>query len=103
MKLALFADVHSNLEPLNACLEEAKALGAQRYAFLGDLVGYGADPNAVLDIVAKHVSEGAIAVLGNHDAAVLGETVRMMNPSAQAAVEWTRREIGAPQREFLGR
>jgi len=72
MKLALFADIHSNLEAITACLSHAKALGADRYAFLGDLVGYGADPVAVLDLIEQHAADGAIIVLGNHDAAALG-------------------------------
>jgi hypothetical protein len=41
MKLALFADIHSNLEAITACIAHAQGLGADRYAFLGDLVGYG--------------------------------------------------------------
>ena len=52
MKLALLADVHANLEALEACLAHAEESGAERYAFLGDLVGYGADPGPVLDLVA---------------------------------------------------
>ena len=72
MKLALFADIHSNLEAITACLAHAKALGARRYAFLGDLVGYGADPVAVLDLIERHAEDGAVVVLGNHDAAALG-------------------------------
>ena len=49
MKLALFADIHSNLEALQACLAHARSQGAERFAFLGDLVGYGADPGWVTD------------------------------------------------------
>ena len=56
MKLALFADIHSNLEAITACLAHAQALGADRYAFLGDLVGYGADPVAVLDLIEQHAA-----------------------------------------------
>jgi len=101
VKLALFADIHSNLEALTACLAQAKALGAQRYAFLGDLVGYGADPVAVLDLIERHAAEGAVVVLGNHDAAVLGRPVSGLTPGAQAAIDWTRRQIGERQRAFL--
>jgi hypothetical protein len=54
LKLALFADIHSNLEAITACIAHADALGADRYAFLGDLVGYGADPVAVLDLIAQY-------------------------------------------------
>ena len=61
MKLALFADIHSNLEALTACLAHAGAIGADRYAFLGDLVGYGADPVAVLELIEEHARRGARA------------------------------------------
>ena len=48
MKLALLSDIHANIQALDACLEHAQAAGAQRFALLGDLVGYGADPVAVM-------------------------------------------------------
>ena len=101
MKLALFADVHSNLEALTACLEHAKALGAQRFAFLGDLIGYGADPVAVLDLVERYAAEGAVVVLGNHDAAAIGRRTGGLNPNALSAIEWTRERLGERQRAFL--
>ena len=62
-------------------LAHAAAQGAERHAFLGDYVGYGADPGWVVDRVREHVAAGAIAVLGNHDAAVV----------ARAAAEHGRR------------
>ena len=49
MRLALLSDIHSNLQALEACLLHARSQKAQRFAFLGDLVGYGADPAAVID------------------------------------------------------
>jgi diadenosine tetraphosphatase ApaH/serine/threonine PP2A family protein phosphatase len=101
VKLALFADIHSNLEALTACLEHARALGAGRYAFLGDLVGYGADPIAVLELVQERAAEGAVVVLGNHDAAVLGRPVERLNANAQAAIAWTSERLGARHRAFL--
>jgi diadenosine tetraphosphatase ApaH/serine/threonine PP2A family protein phosphatase len=101
VKLALFADIHSNLEALTACLAQAKALGAGRFAFLGDLVGYGADPVAVLELIEQHAHDGAVVVLGNHDAAALGRPVRGLNASAQAAIAWTQRQLGERQRAFL--
>ena len=101
MKLALFADIHSNLEALTACLEHAKPQGADRYAFLGDLVGYGADPVAVLDLIERYASEGAVVVLGNHDAAVLGRLEGQLNRHAEAAVVWTRSQLNARQHTFL--
>lgn len=103
MRLALLADVHSNLEALTACLAAARDAGAERYAFLGDLVGYGADPEAVLDLVAAHAEGGAIVVRGNHDAAALGEGADRMNLTAEAAITWTRTRLAPRHRAFLAR
>jgi diadenosine tetraphosphatase ApaH/serine/threonine PP2A family protein phosphatase len=103
MKLALLADIHSNLEALAACLAHAQALGADRYAFLGDLVGYGADPVAVLDEIERYAGAGAVVVLGNHDAAVLGRPDHTLNANAKTAIAWTQSQIGAKQRAFLER
>src|SRR5438034_7299960 len=101
MKLALFADIHSNLEAITACLSHAKALGADRFAFLGDLVGYGADPVAVLDLIEEHAADGAVVVLGNHDAAALGRPDDTLNSNARAAIAWTQAQLAAKQRAFL--
>ena len=101
MKLALFADIHSNLEAITACIAHAQALGAERYAFLGDLVGYGADPVAVLDLIEAHAAKGAVVVLGNHDAAAIGRYADSMNAHAQAAIDWTRDQLGPKQLAFL--
>jgi diadenosine tetraphosphatase ApaH/serine/threonine PP2A family protein phosphatase len=101
MKLALFADIHSNLEAITACLAHARALGADRHAFLGDLVGYGADPVAVLDMVERHAADGAVVVLGNHDAAAAGGPADKMNANARSAIAWTRAQLGERQRAFL--
>jgi diadenosine tetraphosphatase ApaH/serine/threonine PP2A family protein phosphatase len=98
--IALLADVHSNLEALVACLALARLCGAERYAFLGDLVGYGADPEAVIDTVARYAAAGAIVVKGNHDAAV--ETrAGYMNDSSTEVIEWTRAVLNAERRLYL--
>jgi diadenosine tetraphosphatase ApaH/serine/threonine PP2A family protein phosphatase len=102
MKLALLADLHANLEALTACLADARDRGAEAYAFLGDLVGYGADPAAVLDVVRAHAENGAAVVLGNHDAAVLDPAeAATMNPAAAEAIAWTRGRLSAEHRAFL--
>jgi diadenosine tetraphosphatase ApaH/serine/threonine PP2A family protein phosphatase len=98
--LALLSDIHANLEALDACLRHAHEQGAGRYAFLGDFVGYGADPQAVVDKVARYAADGAIAVQGNHDAAV-GSDVAYMNDSARAAVAWTRTVLSGDAKSFL--
>jgi predicted phosphodiesterase len=69
MKLALLSDLHANARALAACLAHARAAGATQFAFLGDLVGYGAEPLAVLDQVMALAAAGAWVVRGNHDAA----------------------------------
>ncbi len=101
VRLALLADVHANLEALTACLAHAREQGVDGYAFLGDLVGYGADPAAVLDIVAEHVRRGAVVVRGNHDEAVLGPGGGMSAPAAHA-VRWTRERLEPRHLAFLG-
>jgi diadenosine tetraphosphatase ApaH/serine/threonine PP2A family protein phosphatase len=101
MKLALLADVHANLEALRACLAHAAAQGAERHAFLGDLVGYGADPGPVVDVVRAYVERGALAVKGNHDAAALAGESDFMHPAAERAIAWTRDHLSPQQRAFL--
>jgi diadenosine tetraphosphatase ApaH/serine/threonine PP2A family protein phosphatase len=86
---------------LRACLDHASALGAERYAFLGDLVGYGADPVAVLELIESHAKRGAIVVLGNHDAAAIGRPVHGMNSQAMAAIAWTRPRLAKSHVRFL--
>ncbi len=98
--IALLADIHGNREALTACLADAARRKAERYVFLGDLVGYGADPTWVVDRVMEHTARGAIAILGNHDAAAAGARLHM-NETAQQAIEWTRRQLNEAQRSFL--
>jgi diadenosine tetraphosphatase ApaH/serine/threonine PP2A family protein phosphatase len=98
--IALFADVHSNLEALDACLKHARESGARRFAFLGDLVGYGADPEAVVGLISQFVTEGALAVKGNHDEAIERRS-GYMNDAAQAAIEWSRQALSGESRAFL--
>jgi len=101
MKLALIADIHANLEALRAVLAHAREQGAERLAFLGDLVGYGADPGAVVDLVAAEVQAGAFAVGGNHDAAAVAGDTEYMHKTAGKAIAWTRERLTEAQRAFL--
>lgn len=100
MLTALFADVHANREALEACLADARREGAERVIFLGDLVGYGPDPAWVVEQVATMAEAGALAVQGNHDAAVIGQT-DTMTAVARAAIAWTRDQLGDSHRRFL--
>jgi len=102
MLAALLTDIHSNREALEACLEHAAGSGAERYIFLGDYVGYGADPNWVVDRVQEHAAKGAIAILGNHDSAISNPSERM-STTADIAIQWTRTVLGTSQKQFLER
>src|SRR5260221_3044009 len=98
--LAVFTDIHANRQAFSACLDFARARGAERMICLGDYVGYGADPEWTVETVMDLVERGAIAVRGNHDSAI-AMTTESMNAEAQAAIEWTRGRLSAPQRRFL--
>ena len=100
MLLAVFADIHANRQAFSACLDFARARGAEQMVCLGDYVGYGADPEWTVDTVMDLVDNGAMAVRGNHDNAVSIPS-EIMNAEAQAAIEWTRGRLSAAQRHFL--
>lgn len=102
MLIALFADIHSNREALDACLSDAVQAGAKEFVFLGDLVGYGPDPIAVVEHVAELSDKGALVVQGNHDAAAVGVPMPL-NPIARAAIDWTKRQLGEAHTRFLHR
>jgi len=98
--LAFFADIHANRPAFAACLEAARARGAERFVLMGDYVGYGADPEWSVNTVMELVENGALAVRGNHDQAI-GTPSETMNAEAQAVIEWTRGRLDPAQRRFL--
>lgn len=100
MLIALFTDIHGNREAFEACLAHAARHPIDRFVFLGDYVGYGADPRFVVETVRGFAERGAVALLGNHDSAAIGNPERM-NDEASLAIEWTRQQLDAGQREFL--
>jgi diadenosine tetraphosphatase ApaH/serine/threonine PP2A family protein phosphatase len=93
-------DIHGNREALAACLAHARLLKAERLIFLGDYVGYGADPVWSVETVMNLVDNGAVALMGNHDAAVDGSDADM-NSLARAAIAWTRAQLRPEHRAFL--
>jgi hypothetical protein len=101
MKIALITDLHANREAVESVFEHVRSREVQQWAFLGDFVGYGADPAWVVDAVREHVRGGAIAVLGNHDQAVARGASPTMRPEARYVIEWTRERLSAAQIEFL--
>lgn len=99
MKVALISDVHSNLEALNKVLRDIERQGVEKIHFLGDVVGYGCNPNECVKLVNKHCD---IKLLGNHDYAVMGlESLANFNQMAQASIEWTQTVLSRKATEFL--
>jgi diadenosine tetraphosphatase ApaH/serine/threonine PP2A family protein phosphatase len=99
--IALFSDIHGNREAFEACLADASRRAIGRYVFLGDYVGYGADPCFAVDTVREFVERGAIALVGNHDCAAVGTRERM-NDEAMQAIEWTSAQLHQSHVRFLG-
>lgn len=102
MRLALISDIHANRQALDACLAHARQQGAEQYAFLGDLVGYGADPVAVLDQVMALADQGAWVLKGNHDEMALAPPA----PSREAQLgeqgaQWTHAQLTPVHLDFL--
>ena len=83
-------------------MSRAEELGVTRMVFLGDIVGYNADPVAVIDRIADLVdAKKAIAILGNHDEAVFKDSRNQMNANANAAIEWTKVQLKQSHIDFL--
>jgi len=100
MLIALLSDIHANVAALDACLRHAQNRGADRYAFLGDFVGYGADASSVVEIVSGFAAEGALVIKGNHDEAI-EKRGGYFNDAAQAALEWARATLTKAQKRYL--
>ncbi len=97
MRIAVLSDIHSNLVALDAVLAHAGAVDAVWH--LGDIVGYGPDPDGV---VARLTSIGAVGVRGNHDAAAVGgREIESFNREARLAMEWTRANISTTTHAWL--
>jgi diadenosine tetraphosphatase ApaH/serine/threonine PP2A family protein phosphatase len=98
VRYAILSDIHGNLESLQAVLADARER-ADAVLCLGDVVGYGADPEACIELVA----ERALAVVGgNHEYAVAGlMELHWFNPYARAAAEWTRERLDDDHRSWL--
>ncbi len=91
MRVAVLSDIHSNNDALGAVLEDVKRQGADQIWCLGDVVGYGAEPDLVVEAVR---GLGAVTVAGNHDWAACGKvTTRNFNRAAAAAADWTGRTM----------
>ncbi len=102
VKLALLSDIHSNVQAFDACVDDANARGATQFALLGDFVGYGADPSAIVQRVMAMVEQGAWAIKGNHDdmaCHVPAQTTVQSRGEMTAA--WTHAQLSASELAFL--
>jgi predicted phosphodiesterase len=100
MKVAIVSDIHSNRQAFEAVLEAVADSEASELWCLGDIVGYGADPDACVELARRHV---AVCLAGNHDMAVVGELeLDEFSRGASLAAQWTREVMTPENLDFLG-
>lgn len=99
MRLAVFSDIHSNIEALECVLKRIDKEKVDKAYCLGDIVGYGPNPNECVDLVKKSTDK---VIMGNHDSAVINQTdILLFNSYARESTEWTRRMISDDNYEYL--
>lgn len=99
MRIGIISDIHANLEALTAVFAALARFKVSAIYCLGDLVGYGPNPN---ECIAMIRNECAVVLAGNHDYAVIGrEDLDRFNDYAKQALEWTQSVISDPNLDFL--
>ena len=100
MRVLIASDIHGNVEALQAVLKDAESSGGfDQLWSLGDLVGYGPDPGACIDLIRQH---DGVTIAGNHDLAATGRmTWNGFNPHALAAIKWTVLQISFDHYSWL--
>ena len=99
MRIAIISDIHGNLEALGSVIARTRAEQVDATVCLGDVVGYGADPDSCCDIVRENA---AVTLLGNHDAAVIGVMdTDFYYPAAKEALFWTRYNVSEQNFRWL--
>ena len=99
MQVAIATDIHGNRHAFEAVIAAAEEAGAEQLWCLGDLVGYGGDPDASVDLARRHCT---VCLAGNHDLAVVGElSLDDFSRGAALAARWTRDVIQPETRDFL--
>jgi predicted phosphodiesterase len=101
MRSLILSDIHSNDEALGAVMARVRRKRFDRVLILGDFVGYGANPNHVIDRI-RRLRREKIAIRGNHDKVVCGlDSGDLFNPVALAAARWTTQQLSPRNRKFL--
>ena len=99
MKYAIISDIHGNLEALESVLAEIEKEGVDSILCLGDVVGYGPNPNECVDIIRERTE---VTLAGNHDYAPIGKLdVSYFNLWARSAIEWTADKLTQSSVDFL--
>lgn len=100
MRVAIIGDIHSNLTALRAVLEDARQQGVEQFWCLGDIVGYGPEPSACIEIVQERAT---LCVAGNHDLGAAGRIgLEQFNPYAAQANIWTSERLSDAEKTYLG-
>jgi predicted phosphodiesterase len=99
MRIAIISDIHGNYEALEAVFSDATIQKVDEIVCLGDIVGYGANPNECIDLVKKKCP---VCILGNHDAAAIGLlSTDHFNVHAKIAIDWTVENLAEEKKTFL--
>ncbi len=98
MRILVISDIHANLTALETILQEAGNFDAAWC--LGDLVGYGPDPNECIELI--QTLPNLACIVGNHDCAVINQLdPSSFNPEARLAIQWTQKELSKENHDFL--
>lgn len=99
MRIAVISDIHGNRHAFQAVLADVSTTGVEQVWCLGDLVGYGAEPDACVSLARRHCT---LSLVGNHDLAVRGDLpLEEFSPAAAVAAHWTRETIGEDALSYL--
>ena len=100
MRIAVLSDIHGNRHAFEAVLAQVRSAGVEQVWCLGDLVGYGADPDACCELAARSCN---LSLVGNHDLAVRGNIpLDEFSTGARIAAQWTQEVVSRESLEFLG-
>jgi predicted phosphodiesterase len=99
MRIAIVSDIHGNLQAFESVLDAIEASDCEEMWCLGDLVGYGADPDSCVELAQRHA---AVCLAGNHDLGVVGTLpLEQFSRGAALAARWTQQTINGETREYL--